>query len=171
MSSQKMSFWEVIQTVVIAFVLALIITTFIVQGFVIPTGSMETTIMPNDRVFVNKFIYRFTEPERGDIIVFKYPVDPTKDYVKRLIGLPGETIEMRNGVVYINNKPLKEPYLTQPSTGNYGPITVEKGHYFMLGDNRDNSEDSRYWGQLPAKNIKGKVFLRFWPLNRIKWLN
>lgn len=170
MSSPKMSLWEIVQTIGIAFVLALIITTFIVQGFVIPTGSMETTIMPHDRVFVNKFIYHFTEPQRGDIIVFKYPVDPSKDYVKRLIGLPGETVEMRNGIVYINNKPLDETYLTRPSSGNYGPITVEKGHYFMMGDNRDNSEDSRYWGLLPEKNIKGEVFMRFWPLNRIKWI-
>jgi len=168
-SSKKMTLWELIQTVVIAVVLALLITQFVVQGYKIPSGSMETTIMPDDRVFVNKFIYRFTEPKRGDIVVFKYPVDPSKDYVKRTIGLPGETLEMRNGIVYIDGKPLDEPYLTEQGTGDFGPVKIKAGHFFMMGDNRDNSEDSRYWGQLPRENIRGKVFLRFWPLDRICW--
>ncbi len=162
---------ELLQTIVIAFVLAFLITTFVVQGFVIPTGSMETTIMPGDRVFANKFIYRFSEPERGDVIVFKYPLDPSKNYVKRVIGLPGDKLEIKNGVVYINDKVLSEPYVAYPSSDNFGPKVIGEDELFAMGDNRINSEDSRFWGTVPMENLRGEAFLTFWPLNRIGLLH
>ncbi|MGI9047816.1 MAG: signal peptidase I, partial [Rubrobacteraceae bacterium] len=122
-----------------------------------------------DRVLANKFIYRFTDPKRGDIVVFKSVTNPNLDLIKRVVGLPGDTIQVKNDVLFVNGKRQKESYISkdpgfQPP---FGPATVPKGHYFMMGDNRGNSEDSRYFGPVPKKNIEGEAFLRFWPLNRI----
>ena len=150
---------------------------FVVEAFVIPSASMEPTLHGctgciNDRVLVNKFIYRFKKPERGDIIVFKSVTNPNDNLIKRVVGLPGDTIQVKNDVLYVNGERRKEPYINkdpgfQPP---FGPVTVPKDHYFMMGDNRGNSEDSRYFGPLPAKNIEGEAFMRFWPLDRIGWL-
>ncbi len=160
--------------------------TFIVQAFKIPTGSMENNLLIGDHLLVNKFVFAPTlsssektllpiDPiRRSDIVVFKYPEEPERDFIKRVIGLPGETVELRNKKVYINGKPLEEPYvhfLFPPEEGvpsdvaatdfdvrrNYGPVTVPADHYFMMGDNRDNSQDSRYWGFLPRSYVKGKA--------------
>jgi signal peptidase I len=172
---------EYFESICVAVILALFVRTFIIQAFKIPTGSMENNLLIGDHLLVNKFVFAPTmtklerailpiDPiKRGDIIVFKYPEEPERDFIKRVIGLPGETLELKNKKVYINDKPLDEPYvhfLVQPddeSAGDfdvrvrYGPVTVPEGHYFMMGDNRDNSQDSRYWGFLPADYIKGKA--------------
>ena len=172
---------EYFESICVAVILALFVRTFIVQAFKIPTGSMENNLLIGDHLLVNKFIVAPTlssveetllpiDPvRRGDIIVFKYPEEPERDFIKRVIGLPGETLELRSKRVYINGEPLDEPYvhyLTPPDTAEgddfdvrvkYGPVTVPEGHYFMMGDNRDNSQDSRYWGFLPRGYIKGKA--------------
>jgi signal peptidase I len=176
---------EYFESLVIAVVLALFIRTFVVQAFKIPTGSMEPNLLIGDHLLVNKFIFgpapmpleRTVLPvknlHRGDIIVFKHPKDPERDLIKRLVGLPGETLELRQKQVYINGMKLDEPYahfMDEPSALSidgdprvrYGPVTVPAGQFFVMGDNRDNSEDSRYWGFLPRENIKGKALIIYW---------
>lgn len=164
----KAGLLELLKSLLIAGALAFIIITFIIQGFYIPSGSMRPTLEVGDRIFVNKFIYRFKEPARRDLIVFYYPNDPTKKYIKRLIGLGGETVEIIEGQVYIEGQPLEETYTLQEMyRGDYGPTQIQEDNYFVLGDNRNNSEDSRYWGFVPREMIIGQAFLIFWPLLRI----
>lgn len=158
---------ETIETVLWAVVLALIIRAVIVQAFWIPSGSMIPTLLPGDRVLVCKFWYAFQEPKRGQVFVFKYPVDPKRDFVKRLIGLPGDKLEIRQGQVLINDKGIDEPYVVFPDAFSMNPVTVPDSHYFAMGDNRPNSQDSRFWGFVPEKNVRGPVFFRYWPINRI----
>jgi len=184
---RKSTLREYFESIVIAVILALFVRTWVVQAFKIPTGSMENNLLVGDHLLVNKFIYGPTalgaartllpvdSVHRGDIVVFKYPEDPERDFIKRVIGLPGETIEIREKKVYIDGRPLEEPYVhfLQPAGSygefaafdvreQYGPVTVPAGHYFMMGDNRDNSQDSRYWGFLPREYIKGKALLVYW---------
>jgi signal peptidase I len=181
---------EYFESICVAVILALFVRTFVVQAFKIPTGSMENNLLIGDHLLVNKFVFAPTasgieqtllpiDPiERGDIIVFKYPEDPERDFIKRTIGLPGETVELRNKKVFINGTLLDEPYvqyLFVPSDEEgafdfdvrmtYGPVTVPEGHYFMMGDNRDNSQDSRYWGFLPREYIKGKALFVYFSLS------
>ena len=166
---------ETIETVLWALVLALILRTFVVQAFWIPSGSMIPTLEGGDRVLVAKFWYSFTEPKRGQLFVFKYPVDPKRDFVKRIIGLPGETIEIRNGTVFINDQALREEYVKNHDTFSLtagpifpeSPVKIPPNMYFAMGDNRPNSQDSRFWGFVPEQNIRGPVFFRYWPLSRI----
>ena len=158
---------ETVETVLWAVVLALILRTFVVQAFWIPSGSMIPTLLPGDRVLVCKFWYYVQEPEREQVFVFKYPVDPKRDFVKRIIGLPGETVEIRRGTVYINGEPLKDGYVKFKDAYNMQKVTVPADSYFAMGDNRPNSQDSRFWGFVPEKNIRGPVFFRYWPLSRI----
>jgi signal peptidase I len=176
-----------VESIIIAFVLALIIRTFIIQAFKIPTGSMRPTLIEGDIILVNKFIYgakipftdlRLTEvrkPRRGDVIVFIYPDDPKKDFIKRLIAFPGETVEIKSGTVYIDGHPLSEPLFNQRYYYNRGEFAVEnkkvvvpKDSFFVLGDNSASSQDSRYWGFVPWKNILGKAILIYWPPQRIR---
>jgi signal peptidase I len=178
---------EYFESIVIAVILALFVRTWVFQAFKIPTGSMEPNLLVGDHLIVNRMIFaptvtgleRAILPDRpirrGDIIVFKFPQDPERDFIKRVIGLPGDELAMRQKKVYINGTPLDEPYahfLQPPSVDgqpqgdirleNYGPVTVPPGQYFMMGDNRDNSEDSRYWGFLPATYVKGRaLFIYF----------
>jgi signal peptidase I len=187
---KKSTLREYFESIVIAVILALFIRTFVVQAFKIPTGSMEETLLIGDHLLVNKFVYgpaptaleRKLLPigtiSRGEVLVFKYPEEPERDFIKRVIGLPGETVELREKKVYINGKALDEPYvhfLTAPTVPSelhevtsfdvrerYGPVTVPANHYFVMGDNRDNSQDSRYWGFLPRENIKGKSLVIYW---------
>lgn len=170
--AKKSTLREVTESLVIAVVLALIIRTFILQPFWIPTGSMETTLMVQDHIIVNKIGYRFKEPQRGDIVVFKYPVDPSRDFVKRLIGMPGDKVEIKNSKLYINGSLVPENYLPAhvKDFGNYQSGIIPENHYFMMGDNRNNSDDSRNWGTLPRENIIGKAVLVYWPLDRIQLL-
>lgn len=178
---------EYVDSGFVAVILALVIRTLLIQTFFIPSGSMENTLLIQDKLIVNKFIYGtrvpFTdrtllavrEPRRGDIMVFQYPRDPKKKYIKRCMGLPGDVLAMKDKVFYVNGQPLNEPYaswrdsrnLASPHPrDNFGPITVPEGHYFMLGDNRDESADSRFWGFLPRKLIEGKAWVIYWPITR-----
>jgi signal peptidase I len=176
------------ESIVIALVLALLIRTFVIQAFKIPSGSMIPTFEIGDRIFVSKFIYGakipFTDirlpalrqPERGDIIVFVSPEAPKKDFVKRLIALEGETVEIKDGNILINGKVIDGPDSVKANhyynRGDFGKeleaVTVPKGSYFTLGDNSDNSRDSRYWGFVPKKNLIGKAVLLYWPIQRIR---
>jgi signal peptidase I len=142
---------------------------FVMEAFWIPSGSMIPTLEIGDRVLVNKFIYRFTEPKRGDIIVFRSVDDPKEDLIKRVVGLPGDEIAVRHGKLFLNGEPQKEPYTNNklPDRSFFARTTVPKGHVFVMGDNRGNSADSRVFGPLPKKNIEGEAFLRFWPPHRI----
>lgn len=176
------------ESIIIALILALLIRTFIVQAFKIPSGSMIPTFEVGDRLFVSKFAYGaripFTDirlpavrnPERGDIIVFVSPEAPKKDFIKRLIALEGEKVEIKNGAIYINGKEISGPASVTSNyyynRGDYGKegeaMEVPKGCYFALGDNSANSRDSRYWGFIPKKNMIGKAVFLYWPLSRIR---
>ncbi|MDY0132924.1 MAG: signal peptidase I [Desulforegulaceae bacterium] len=176
---------ENIEAIVFALILALIIRAFVVQAYKIPSGSMLDTLFIGDHILVNKFVYGvrmpFTnktifpvsKPKRGDIVVFKAPVDPPKDFIKRVIGLPGEKIELRNKQLYINNKKYTdEAYAKNEDSkiykgffnprDNFGPITVPENSYFMMGDNRDNSTDSRFLGSIEYERLKGQAFIIYW---------
>lgn len=158
---------ETLETVIWAVVLALLLRTFVIQAFWIPSASMVPTLLEGDRVLVCKFEYMVRTPRRGDVFVFKYPENTKIDYVKRLIALPGDKFEVRDGVVWINDKKVDEPYVVFHDTYNHKPLIVPEKSYIALGDNRPNSADSRYWGFVPEKNILGPVIVRYWPLNRI----
>ena len=179
---------EYFESIVVAVVLALFVRTWVVQAFKIPTGSMEHNLLIGDHLLVNKFVYGplvsnaeaallpMRQPRRGEIVVFKYPDDPERDFIKRVIGLPGETVELREKRIYIDGDPIDEPYvhfLDTFGTGGqefavidvrhaYGPVTVPANSYFVMGDNRDNSQDSRYWGFLPAAYLKGRAMVVYW---------
>jgi signal peptidase I len=157
---------------VVAVVAAILIRSFVVQPFFIPSGSMEPTLQVNDRVLVNKLSYHFHPVHRGDIVVFhKPPSDNSpgvKDLIKRVIGLPGETISGQNGRVYINGDPLTESWLPKGETTQpFPPTAIPAGDYFMMGDNRGDSADSRFFGPVAKKLFIGRAFLRVWPLSRI----
>ncbi len=175
---------EWIEALVLAVLLALFIRTFVVQAFKIPSGSMVPTLMVGDHILVNKFIYGVRipvldiwvlgpwAPERGDIIVFKFPEDESRDFIKRVIGLPGEEVEFRDRQVYINGEPLGEsyavykgsaPFRNPHSCGNFcGPLVVPNDKLFVLGDNRDHSQDSRFWGFLDIQKVEGEAFIIYW---------
>ncbi|MEK7868182.1 MAG: signal peptidase I [Candidatus Omnitrophota bacterium] len=167
---------EWVEPIVIAIVLALIIRTFVVQAFKIPTGSMRPTLIEGDRILVSKFIYKFKEPKRGDVIVFISPEDKKKDFIKRLVGLPNENIQISNGAILVNNNPVgessvlkKQHYYNRGDFGAEGQsVTVPNDAYYVLGDNSISSRDSRYWGFMPKKYLLGKAFLIYWPPNRIR---
>jgi signal peptidase I len=250
---EKSQFREYAESIILAVILALVMRQFVVQAFKIPSGSMEETLLIGDHILVNKFLYHFAKPKRFDVIVFQYPWEEDRDFIKRVIGLPGDTVELRNRQVYVNGQPLEEPYaqyapgqsreqdfgpVVVPKKGDVveireqhlylngepvpippgrfyprdggmamtgfevfystlsgfavgatleqpaGPFTVQHDHYFMLGDNRDNSKDSRYWGfvqdssdrcywgLLRCPHIKGKAFFIYWSWNRAgPWWN
>lgn len=154
----------------IALVIAFIISRYVIVNAHIPTPSMEKTIMVKDRLIANRLQYLFKDPQRGDIVVFKYPDDESWLYVKRVIGLPGETVQIKDGAVYIDGNKIEEPYLAEPMIGNFGPVTVPEGKYFMLGDNRNNSKDSRYWQNkfVSKEKILGKAVFRYYPFSKFK---
>ncbi len=177
---------EWLEALAVAVVLALFIRTFVVQAFKIPSGSMMPTLQVGDHILVNKFIYGVRipvldawivgpwAPNRQDIIVFKYPHDESRDFIKRVIGLPGDVVEVRGKRVYINGEPLDESYvlITAVTSANphspvdsYGPVTVPKDRLFVLGDNRDHSQDSRFWGFLDIHKVEGEAFIIYWSWN------
>ena len=176
---------EWIEPILIALILAGIIRTFIIQPFKIPSGSMEDTLLVGDHLMALKFLYgikipfnsgrflKIRDPKPGDIIVFKYPEDPSKDFIKRCIAIEGQTVELRNKQIYIDGKLQKLPKDVKFSKhqimpfqysprDNYPPTKIPEGNFFAMGDNRDNSNDSRYWGFVPYENIKGKAFILYW---------
>lgn len=179
----KSTFREYAEALIVALALAMFIRTFFVQAFKIPSGSMLPTLQIGDHLLVNKLLYgvrvpivgtrflSFFEPERGDIIVFVYPEDRDKDFIKRIVGVPGDVIEIRQKQLYRNGKPVdrtSEPYAqytkgVEPGVrDNFGPVTVPEGHVYVMGDNRDHSFDSRFWGFVPYEDIKGKAFIIYW---------
>jgi signal peptidase I len=182
---------EYAESIVWALLIALVIRTFVVQAFVIPSGSMENTLQIGDHIFVNKFIYGtkipFTDsrisplrdPKRGDVIVFTYPVDRSKDFIKRVIGVPGDEISIINKRVYVNNVPYQSPYEVHKDAeivpgkvsprDNFGPIRVPARSYFVMGDNRDNSYDSRFWGFVGNPDILGLAFIKYWSWDKNTW--
>lgn len=159
---------EFVETISMTAVVFLCLVTFVVQGFKVYGSCMEPNVQTGERLLGNKFVYRFGKPIRGDIVVFRYPPDPSKVFIKRVIGLPGETVEMRGGKVYVNNRPIDERlYVRTAAHGDFAPRKISKGHVFVLGDNRDESNDSRFWGELPVDKIQAKAWLRYWPLSRL----
>jgi signal peptidase I len=181
----KSAFREYGESIVIAVILALVIRTFVVQAFKIPSGSMEDTLLIGDHILVNKLAYALQfpvldikihffgllgPPQRGDIIVFPFPRDPSRDFIKRVIGLPGDRVEVRNHHAYVNGEALKEPYvrLDEHAAGrpsgysHWGPEVVPPGKLFVMGDHRDNSADSRDWGFLDSEQVKGRAFIIYW---------
>jgi signal peptidase I len=188
---KRSTFREYFESLAVAFILALFIRTFVVQAFKIPSSSMEPNLLVGDHLLVNKFVFSpslgpgedAVSPKRpirrGDIVVFKYPETPEKDFIKRVIGLPGETIEVRSKIVYVDGRPLDEPYahflgaapgrpdseralLGEDADPEWGPQQVPSGRLFVMGDNRDNSLDSRRWGFLPIDQVKGRALLVYW---------
>jgi signal peptidase I len=172
---KKSAFREYFESLIVAVILALFVRTFVFQAFKIPTGSMEPNLLVGDHLIVNKMT--FSPVRRGDIIVFKFPKDPERDFIKRVIGLPGDKIELRRKTVYVNGEALAEPYAhfiespraeSEPVSDDvrqdYGPVSVPSDQYFMMGDNRDNSEDGRFWGFLPKSYVKGKAEFMYFSL-------
>ena len=163
-------FIELIEIVLIAFALSWVLRTYVIEARKIPTGSMLPTIQLEDRVIVDKFFFkRFDQINHGDVVVFHPPASAhaTDDYIKRVVGLPGDKVQIRNNTTYINDQPLYEPYLLEKSINDFGPIVVPNDSVFVMGDNRNNSADSREWGFLPIDNITGRTLFRYWPLDQI----
>ena len=186
---------ENIEAILVAILIALFIRTFVVQAFKIPSGSMKQTLQIGDHILVNKFIFGvkipywnktilpFKSPQRGDIIVFKFPVDPNKDFIKRVIGVAGDVVESRDKQLYVNHKQVNhdfsvhtDPHIiagTNKPRDNFGPITVPENALFVMGDNRDESFDSRFWGFVDLKAVNGKAFMIYWSWDRqnfgVRW--
>jgi signal peptidase I len=186
---------EYVEAIFCAFFIYLIVQTCLMQSFKIPSGSMENTLLIGDYLMVNKFLYGirvpFTElrlpairePERGDVIVFKYPMDTSVDFIKRVIGVPGDKIQIINKEVYINGISYKNPHEIHKdlrifpgesvARDNFGPVRVPEGSYFVMGDNRDNSHDSRFWGFVPKSNLVGKAMIKYWSWDKnefgVRW--
>jgi signal peptidase I len=187
----KSTLREYVEAIVLAVLLTVVIRGLVVQAFRIPTGSMENTLLVGDFLFVNKLVYgseidigaaghrlvyyRFPairQPQHGDVIVFRYPDDPSRDFIKRCVAVEGQTVEIRDKILYVNDKAQVEPYVIHSddkvlpkeisARDNFGPTVVPKGHIFMMGDNRDNSHDSRFWGPLPLNLVKGKAMILYW---------
>jgi len=192
---KKSGLRENIEAILVAIVLALFIRTFVIQAFKIPSGSMKQTLLIGDHILVNKFIYGvkipflqttiipITNPKRGDIVVFKFPEDPSKDFIKRVIGVAGDVVEVRDKKVYVNNKLLNHdfgihtdsyilPASVQPRD-NFGPVIVPPHSLFVMGDNRDQSYDSRFWGFVDLKAVKGKALMIYWSWDKdnfgVRW--
>ncbi len=158
---------ELIEIVLVAFALSWVLRTYIIEARVIPTGSMLPTIQLQDRIIVDKFLFKQLDEIRpGDIIVFRPPpsAHSSEDFIKRVIGLPGDKVEIRNHTTYVNGQPLYEPYLLERSKEDFGPVAVPLDALFVMGDNRNSSADSREWGFLPIKNVSGRALFRYWPL-------
>ena len=170
-ASMMQAIWhEWVPTVFFALVFAWIIRSFVVASYYIPSRSMESTLLEHDLLIADKFSYRVLghEPQRGDVMIFRYPNNEKQDFIKRVIGLPGDTIEVREGVVYANRIPLEEPYIKEQPFRDFGPKTIGKDEYFVMGDNRNQSHDSRYWGTVPRENLEGRALFVFWPPQRAK---
>jgi len=189
--NKKSIYREYAESILIAILLALVIRTYLVQAFKIPSGSMEDTLAIGDHLLVNKFIYgtkipfmdktviTLRDPKHGDVIVFEYPEDPSKDFIKRVVGLPGDVVEGRDKKVFVNGKPYENVHeihkelMVIPKEQNprdtFGPITVPANSYFVMGDNRDRSYDSRFWGFVGREKIKGLAFIKYWSWDKDKF--
>lgn len=192
MKKKKGIFREYAESLITALILALIIRAFVIQAFKIPSGSMIPTLLIGDHILVTKFIYGtkipftdkkifvFKEPEKGNVVVFKFPKDPSRDFIKRVIGIGGDVIEGRDKMIYVNGNPQKEKYvqytdndlrpISMDVRDNFGPIYIPKGKFFVMGDNRDQSFDSRYWGLVDLRDVKGKALIIYWTWDKEKHL-
>lgn len=170
--NQENSLVEWVKTIGVSLLLAFGIRTFVAEARYIPSESMLPTLEVNDRLIIDKVTYDFRTPERGEIVVFQ-PTQALREqgfkdaFIKRIVGLPGEQVEVRKGRVLINGQPLTESYVASPPDYEYGPVVVPPEHYLVLGDNRNHSFDSHFWGFVPRQNIIGRAAVRFWPLHRI----
>lgn len=191
MKNKKRLLWEYTEAIITALVLALVIRAYVIQAFKIPSGSMIPTLLVGDHILVNKFIFgtnipftdkrilAFRKPERGDVIVFKFPENPKKDFIKRVVATEGDMLEERNKVIYLNGKAVTEPFAkhvdsllrlgTNDPRDNFGPLIVPKDKLFVMGDNRDQSYDSRYWGFVDLKEVLGKALIIYWSWNPDDW--
>lgn len=161
---------EYIDSFIVAGILAILIITYVARSFYIPSESMLPTLKVNDYILVNRFVYKMAFPSRGEIIVFHPPhvKDPANtDFIKRVVALENDVVEVADGVLYLNGIPQDEPFIKEPIDADFPAYRVPKGHVFVMGDNRNNSDDSRYWGPLPLENIVGKAFVIFWPVSRM----
>lgn len=168
---KKSGIRELVETLVIALVLAFLIRTFVFESFQVQGHSMLPNLHSGDRVLVNKLAFVLGQPKTGEIIVFKSPVIPSQDWIKRVIGVPGDTVSIENSVVYINGKKYPEPFLKyRHSPKNVAPLKVPPGYLWVLGDNRPISYDSRYFGLLKESSVRGQAFVIWWPFSRMRWL-
>lgn len=167
---QEIKDWVI--SIAVALILAFFIRYFIVELYLVEGPSMRPTLINGERLVVNKFIYRFKQPQRGEIIVFRYPRDPSRDFIKRVIAVAGDTIELKDGRVFVNGELQNEEYILEKTRGSYPLATVPEGHIFVMGDNRNNSEDSRFRdvGFVSLELVKGKAMMIFWPLDQLKQL-
>ena len=179
MKTSRSRLREYIEIIVVSFLMAVLVRNYVICGYKVPSGSMEDTLLVGDHFLACRFYYRFAEPKPGDVIVFQYPLDTDRDFVKRVVAVGGQTIEIRDKQVLVDGFPIQRPddakhvderiYRQGISTrDNYGPMSVPPGYVFVLGDNRDNSRDSRYWGLLDQRLIKGKAFLLYWSWKRMR---
>lgn len=192
MKNSKRFLRDYVQPIIIALIAALIIRAYVIQAFKIPSGSMIPTLLIGDHILVNKFLYGtkipfsdkrvliFKKPERGDIIVFKYPEDPKKDFIKRIIAIEGDKIESRDKIIYVNGDKLSESYVQHTDNAilpqgiglrdNFGTMVIPEHKFFVMGDNRDQSHDSRFWGFVDAQDIKGKALIIYWSWDTNDWV-
>jgi signal peptidase I len=160
---------ELLHDLSVAVLFCFFLVTYVGQAFRVQGASMQPLLQDDERILVNKFVYRLGPIQRGDVVVFWYPRDPGVSFIKRVVGLPGDVVELRRGLVYVNGRKFDEPWIAGEFRGHdtLGPVEVERGHYFVLGDHRTSSNDSRAWGDVPERYIYGKAVFRFWPLGRI----
>jgi signal peptidase I len=161
--------WELAHDLSVAVLFCFFLITFVAQAFRVQGTSMLPLLADSERIIVNKFVYRFHGIERGDVVVFWYPKDPSVSFIKRVIGLPGDTVELRRGDLLLNGQKVGEDYVLAAfrDDESHEPVVVPRGYYYVLGDHRSSSNDSRSWGEVPEKYIYGKAFFRFWPLSKI----
>ena len=166
----KTRYW--LRDLILSVLLAFIVIVFLYQPVQVEGTSMMPRLENHERIFINKFVYRFRPIERGDVVVFRYPLDTSKSYIKRIIGLPGDEVSIRGGHVLVNGRSLREPYI--PSSylddQSYSPVHVEPNHYFVLGDHRSSSNDSREWGTVDRQYVYGKAVFVYWPLSQAGWV-
>jgi signal peptidase I len=161
--------WDLVHDLSVAVLFFFFLITFVAQAFRVQGTSMQPLLADGERIVVNKFVYRFGHIQRGDVVVFWYPKDPSVSFIKRVVGVPGDVVEMRSGALHVNGAPVEEDYLAPGfrDGDSYAPVAVQKGYYSVLGDHRNSSNDSRSWGEVPEKYIYGKAVFRFWPLGKI----
>jgi signal peptidase I len=165
--------WELVHDLSVAVLFCFFLITFVAQAFRVQGTSMLPLLEDGERIIVNKFVYRFQPIDRGDVVVFWYPKDPSVSFIKRVVGVPGDVVELRSGLLYVNSRRVQEQYLRpQFNDGEtHSPVEVSKGYYYVLGDHRNSSNDSRNWGEVPEKYIYGKAFFRFWPLSKAGFIH
>jgi signal peptidase I len=165
--------WELVHDLSVAVLFCFFLITFVAQAFRVQGTSMLPLLEDSERIIVNKFIYRFHPIQRGDVVVFWYPKDPSVSFIKRVVGVPGDTVELRRGNLFVNDRKVSEDYVRPQFNDDesHPPVTVAKGYYYVLGDHRNSSNDSRSWGEVPEKYIYGKAIFRFWPLSKVGFIS